>query len=84
MLEYDQLEIPFSPPIIKFIDIPWSPFVDEKTGKICCDILSYQWCPALTLRKTILSLCSLLGETKMPEGEIGLNIEAAAEMNASY
>ncbi len=84
MLEYDQLEIPYRPPVVKFKDIPWSPFVDEKTGKVCCDILIDQWSPALTLRTAILSLCSLLGETKMPEGEIGLNIEAAAEMNASY
>jgi ubiquitin-protein ligase len=78
MLEYDQIEIPYKPPIIKFIDIPWSPFVDEKTGKFCCDILIDQWSPVLFFRTALLSLSSLLSETKMPKREVGLNIEAAA------
>ena len=56
-------EFPFKPPSVQFIDPIWNPFVDFKTGLICCDILSQEsWSPALaTYGKVLISLISLLG-----------------------
>ena len=67
-------EYPFQPPSLKFIDQIWNPFVEFKTGLICCDILkNKQWSPALApYSKVLLSIISLMGETKIQEH--GLNL----------
>ncbi|MCL4135881.1 UNVERIFIED_CONTAM: hypothetical protein GTU68_041141 [Idotea baltica] len=38
---------PYKPPKLTFKDPVWNPFVDFKSGKICCDILQEKWSPAL-------------------------------------
>lgn len=77
-------EFPHKAPNVKFITIPCHPFVCPKTGKICCDIFTNNWSPSLTICTVLLSIISLLSETKLPEDEPGLNMEAAAEMSLKY
>ncbi len=67
---------------MNFITPIWNPYVDYKSGKICVDMLEYNWSPGLTLPHILISIISLLSETK-PSIE-ALNVEAAAEMKLSY
>ena len=50
---------PFNPPIIKFLTKIFHPNIDEN-GDISLNILSYDWSPAFTIPKVLLSLQSLL------------------------
>lgn len=59
-LEYEGFTIPWRPPKVTFKNIPWHPFVCPNTGQLCCDILTNNWSPALSLEKVILSILSLL------------------------
>ena len=59
-LEYKANLNPFHPPKVRFLDVPWSPFVCEKNGEICCDILGKEYNPLLTLNSIIISIVSLL------------------------
>lgn len=65
-VNYLHPDIPFKPPTVRFIDIPWSPFVDRESGRVCLNILQDDWTPALTMPKVILSIISLLRESTMP------------------
>ena len=76
--------MPFKPPKVVFKNIPWHPFVCPNTGKICCDIFTTEWSPALTMEKVIISILSLLSENRLPTNETGYNIEAAAEIGLKY
>jgi ubiquitin-conjugating enzyme E2 D/E len=54
-------EYPFKPPIMSFKTRIYHINISTK-GAICLDILKDQWSPALSVARTLLSICSLLNE----------------------
>ena len=54
-------EYPFKPPTIYFITPIYHCNINDQ-GAICLDILKYNWSPALSIGKVLISICSLLAE----------------------
>lgn len=66
---------PFEPPEMTFMTKIYHPNISPQTGAICVDILkSYNWSPALSFYKVLLSIQSLLTDAN-PDSP--LNGEAA-------
>jgi len=55
-------EYPFKPPKITFITKIFHPNINPQSGAICLDILAANWTPTLTIKKTLLSISSLMAE----------------------
>ena len=76
--EYDRASTPFRPPKLKFLTPIYHPNISED-GKISLDILSYNWSPALTMAKVIMSIMSLLND---PNADDPINLEAGMLYNS--
>jgi ubiquitin-protein ligase len=78
-------EYPWRAPKFTLLDKIWNPYVDYDKGEICADILETEVSPALTTQKYILSIASLISETKVKGDHSGfLNPKAASQMMTNY
>ena len=66
-------QYPFKPPKARFLTRVFHPNISE-SGEICLDLLNSNWSPALTIKKLLVSICSLLDD---PNADDPLNTKAA-------
>ena len=54
-------DFPFKAPEVRLLTRIYHPNID-RLGNICMDLLGWQWCPAITIEKVILSILSILDD----------------------
>lgn len=72
-------DYPHNPPHITFKTPVYHPNIDQD-GEISLNILGREWCPALTIGKVLLSICSFLDDPygDDPDGSVALVPEITA------
>jgi ubiquitin-conjugating enzyme E2 D/E len=72
---------PLKPPIVRCVTKIYHPNIDSNTGFIGLNILKNEWCPALTINTTLLSIQAFLSD---PDSDDALIPEIAREFKTNH